>query len=350
MKRFITFCKGLILGFVGLAVPGLSASTIALEINVYYDLIDSISNIFKKFKKSALFLIFLMMGYFAGGFIGSVAMNTVYVTTPIIMILLVMGMVIGGIPNMAKDLKSGIKKPSCWIVMVLLSCLLIAFSFFLTAGKEITFDDMIIADYIVLFFVGVFTSATLVVPGVDFAVLLISLGYYSAFTSLVANFFDFSVFLHTITVLGIYLIGYGIGSFILSKLIKIIINKYEDQTKYASFAFVLVAPAIIIRKGIFDNPNFSYTTGELVMGIILGVVSMVSMILLLHYISKRKKNKELGNINSSVATIESSDSTEAESNLEKLESDNSTEIEKETIEIKNKNDNMEKGEVKECLD
>lgn len=52
MKRFITFCKGLILGFVGLAVPGLSASTIALEINVYYDLIDSISNIFKKFKKA----------------------------------------------------------------------------------------------------------------------------------------------------------------------------------------------------------------------------------------------------------------------------------------------------------
>ena len=350
MKRFITFCKGVILGFVGLAVPGLSASTIALEINVYYEMIDSISNIFKKFKKSVLFLLFLMMGYFVGGFIGSVAMNTVYVTTPIIMILLVMGMVIGGIPNMAKDLKSGIKKPSCWIVMVLLSCLLIAFSFFLTAGKEITFDDMIIADYIVLFFVGVFTSATLVVPGVDFAVLLISLGYYSAFTSLVANFFDFSVFLHTITVLGVYLIGYGLGSFLLSKLIKIIINKYEDQTKYASFAFVLVAPAIIIRKGIFDNPNFSYTTGELVMGIILGVVSMVSMILLLHYISKRKKNKELGNINSSVATIESSDSTEIESNLEKLESDNSTEIEKETIEIKNKNDNMEKGEVKECLD
>ena len=335
MKRFITFCKGLILGFVGLAVPGLSASTIALEINVYYDLIDSISNIFKKFKKSALFLIFLMMGYFAGGFIGSVAMNTIYVTTPIIMILLVMGMVIGGIPNMAKDLKGGLKKPSCWIVMVLLSCLLIAFSFFLTAGKEITFDDMMIADYIVLFFVGVFTSATLVVPGVDFAVLLISLGYYSAFTSLVANFFDFSVFLHTITVLGIYLIGYGIGSFLLSKLIKIVINKYEDQTKYASFAFVLVAPAIIIRKGIFDNPDFSYTTSELVIGIILGLVSMISIMVLMHIISKRKKNKELGNINSKA--IENN-------------TNNEIVIENEAIEIDEKNSNIDSSEVKECLD
>lgn len=332
MKRFIIFCKGLILGFVGLAVPGLSASTIALEINVYYDLIDSISNIFKKFKKSALFLIFIMMGYFAGGFIGSVAMNTIYVTTPIIMILLVMGMVIGGIPNMAKDLKNGLRKPSCWIVMVLLSCLLIAFSFFLTAGKEITFDDMVIADYIVLFFVGVFTSATLVVPGVDFAVLLISLGYYSAFTSLVANFFDFSVILHTITVLGIYLIGYGIGSFLLSKIIKIVINKYEDQTKFASFAFVLVAPAIIIRKGIFDNPNFSYTTSELVIGIILGLVSMISIIVLMHIISKRKKNKELGNINPKAL---------------KVESNNEIVDDTESINLDN---NIENSEVKECLD
>ena len=295
MKRLITFFKGVILGFVGLAVPGLSASTIALEIDVYYDMIDSISNLFKRFKKSVLFLLFLTLGYFAGGFIGSVAMNTIYVTVPIIMLLIVMGMVVGGIPNMAKDLKHGIKKPSCWIVLVLLSFLLIAFSFFLTAGKEITFDNMKLVDYITLFFVGVFTSATLVIPGVDFAVLLISLGYYSAFTKTIANLFDFSVFGHTMLVLGIYLIGYGIGAFLLSKIIRFVINKYEDETKYASFAFVLVAPAIIIKKGIFDNPNFSYTTSELIIGIILGVVCMVGMIVLLFYLSKRKIQHELEN-------------------------------------------------------
>ena len=308
MKKIIIYLKGIILGFVGLAVPGLSASTIALEINVYYDLIDSLSNLFKKFKKSVLFLIFIMLGYFTGGFIGSVAMNTVYVTTPIIMILLVMGMVIGGLPNMAKDLKNGIKKPSCWIVLVLLSLLLVAFSFLLTAGKEITFDNMKLSDYIILFFVGVFTSSTLVIPGVDFAVLLISLGYYSAFTSTIANLFDLSVFSHTCAVLGVYLIGYGIGSFLLSKIVKIVINKFVDQTKYASFAFVLVAPAIIIKKGIFDNPNFSYTTSELVIGIILGLVSMISMIVLLHYLSKRKKNKELGIIEPTIDNINMEDS------------------------------------------
>ena len=333
MKRFITFLKGVVLGFVGLAVPGLSASTIALEINVYYDMIDSISNIFKKFKKSVLFLLFLMLGYFVGGFIGSVAMNTIYITYPIIMLLLVMGMVIGGIPNMAKDLKHGVKKPSCWIVLVLLSCLLIAFSFFLTAGKEITFDDMVLADYITLFFVGVFTSATLVVPGVDFAVLLISIGYYSAFTSTIANIFNLSTLAHTSIVLGIYLIGYGLGSFMLSKLIKVIINKYDDQTKYASFAFVLVAPAIIIRKGIFDNPNFYYTPAQLTIGILLGVFSMVSMIVLMHIISMRKHDKELGSINEeNVVSIDNTD-TSLEKNDESINED------------ENKN-----GEVTECLD
>ena len=291
-KRLLTFLKGIVLGFVGLAVPGLSASTIALEINIYYPMIDALCNIFKRFKKSILFLLFLMIGYFVGGFLGSVAVNTLYVSAPLIMITIIMGMVIGGMPNMAKDLKTGVKKPSCWIVLILLSFLLVAFSFLLTAGKEISFDNMVPMDYFVLFLVGIFTSSTLVIPGVDFAVLLISIGYYSAFTSIIANLFDFSVFIHTITVLGIYLIGYGLGAILLSKLIKYVIVKYKEETKWASFAFVLVAPAIIVKKGIFDNPNFFYTTFQLIVAIILGLISLVGIILLSNYLAKRKESKK----------------------------------------------------------
>ena len=106
MKKIIVYIKGIILGFVGLAVPGLSAATVALEVGIYQPMIEAISNIFKKFKSSIIFLIFLVLGYFTGGFIGSVAVESIYKTAPLVMILLVNGLICGGLPHMAKRSKT----------------------------------------------------------------------------------------------------------------------------------------------------------------------------------------------------------------------------------------------------
>lgn len=292
MKKIFVYIKGIILGFVGLAVPGLSASTVALEVGVYQPMIDAIANLFKKFKTSAVFLIFLMLGYFTGGFIGSVAVESIYKTAPLVFILLVIGLLCGGMPHMAKTLKAGVKKVSDWIVLALVVAFLIAFSFILTDGKEISFENMRFYDYIILFFVGIFTSTTLVIPGVDFAVLFIAIGYYNAFTSLIANIFDFTQFGKHALILGVYLIGYGIGSFLLAKLIKKLITRFTDQTTYASFGFVLVAPIIVVKKGIFDNDAFRYSKFDVIFGSILAIAAMMTMIYILYAFDKKKKKGE----------------------------------------------------------
>ena len=291
MRKITIYIKGIILGFVGLAVPGLSASTVALEIGIYHNMINAISNLFKKFKVCALFLVLLMLGYFTGGFIGAVAVESIYKSAPLVMILLVIGLLCGGMPHMAKSLKPGARKVSDWIVLVAVVAFLIAFSFFLTGGKEISFDNMKVVDYVILFFVGIITSTTLVIPGVDFAVLLISLGYYNAFTALISNIFDFSQIWRNLLILGVYIIGYGIGAFIFSKLIKKITEKFIDQTTFASFGFVLVAPVIVIKKGVFDNPNFRYNTFDIIFGSILGIAAMLIMIYILYVFDKKKKQK-----------------------------------------------------------
>ena len=289
MKKIIVYIKGIILGFVGLAVPGLSAATVALEVGIYQPMIEAISNIFKKFKSSIIFLIFLVLGYFTGGFIGSVAVESIYKTAPLVMILLVNGLICGGLPHMAKTLKNGVRKVSDWVVLVAVVAFLIAVSFILTDGDDISFEKMEFYDYIILFFVGIFTSTTLVIPGVDFAVLLISIGYYNAFTSLIANIFDFSRIGYHALILGTYLIGYGVGSFMFAKLIKKLIARFGDQTTYASFGFVLVAPIIVVKKGVFDNPAFKYTTFDIIFGSILFVASLLTMIYILSAFDKKKK-------------------------------------------------------------
>lgn len=277
MKYLTIFLKGILLGFVSLAIPGLSASTIALEVGVYYLLINSISSIFKDFKKSIAFLGTLIGGYAVGCFGGAISIDLIYDHYPVVMTLMILGFILGGIPYMAKELKSGLKKVSCWISLAVVVTFLIIFSFLITEGKNITFDNMEIIDYILLFIVGFITASTLVVPGVDFAVLMIALGYYYPFVGLVANIFHFEHIIHTLIIFGIYLAGYFIGCFIFSILIKKIMIRFQTQTKFASFGFVLVAPIIVIKKNIIDNPTFHYTTTQLIVGSALAVVGFLAL-------------------------------------------------------------------------
>ena len=63
------------------------------------------------------------------------------------------------------------------------------FSSVITGGESVSFGVIRFPlDYILLALVGMITSCTLVIPGVDFAVTLMALGYYYAFIDLVGDF------------------------------------------------------------------------------------------------------------------------------------------------------------------
>lgn len=290
MKHLLIYLKGIILGFVSIAIPGLSASTVALIVNIYYDMINSISEIFKKPKKSIVFLIFLMLGYGTGAFIGATSVSLAYEIYPLPVILLIMGFIIGAIPSIIKDLIPHMKKFSNWVVLIVVTILLLGYSYVITNGENITFENMKLVDYISLAFVGLITASTLVIPGVDFAVVFLSLGYYYAFIDLIADLPNLSNLINNSLIMGVYLLGYVVGAFLFSKMIKLIINKYESQTKFASFAFVLTAPAIVIKKSIIENANFYTTPSQIVVGITLGVIAFVIMILI-PFLHRKFKNK-----------------------------------------------------------
>ena len=76
MNKLSLLLKGIVIGFASLGVPGLSASTIAIVLFVYYDLIYAISHIFSQPKKSLSFLAVLLTGYAIGCLGGAWAVNT----------------------------------------------------------------------------------------------------------------------------------------------------------------------------------------------------------------------------------------------------------------------------------
>ena len=253
---FFLTLKGILIGFASLGVPGLSASTIAIVLFVYYDMIYAISHIFSQPKKSLTFLAFLLMGYAVGCIGGAWMVNSLYIMFPIPVIAAVLGFLIGSVPRMAADSKEDFKRWPNWVVMGVVATVFLVYALVITNGQTVTFDkELVPFDFIMMMIVGAITSATLVIPGVDFAVTLMALGYYYAFIGLIGDFGALFANPARLMLLIFYLVGYGLGSFAFSKGLRFLIKRYPRQLNCVNLAMVTVAPVIVIKKCLIDNPN-----------------------------------------------------------------------------------------------
>lgn len=300
MKRATgIFLKGIIIGFISLAIPGLSASTIAIALGLYFLLIESLSSIFSNFKKSMAFLIPIMLGFWVGAVIGATIVSKLYDRYPLPVTAIIIGFVIGSIPEMFRELKETKAKKRNYIITLIVMAGVIVFSTLAFNGNPIDFEDMELYEYFILAAVGLVTSATLVIPGVDFAMILLSFGYYYAIIGSINDLTTATAVTHNLTILGIYLLSYGIGAFLVSLLIKKAIGNHEAQFKFANLGFILVAPIVVVQKSILNNPEFTsnqsyYASNTLVLvSIILFIVGFLLMYLFNRYNSEYDLRDEI---------------------------------------------------------
>ena len=300
MKRAIgIFIKGIIIGFISIAIPGLSASTIAIAFGIYFLLIDSISSIFSDFRKSVTFLITIMLGYGVGSVLGATLVSKLYIEFPLPVTLLILGFVMGSIPEMFREIKATKSSKKNILVTIIIMAGVILYSSFAFNGNPVDFEDMELYEYFVLGIVGFVTSATLVIPGVDFAMILLSFGYYYAILGTINNLVSLTDMVHNIIVLAIYLVSYGIGAFFVSKFIKKVIGNHEAQFKYANLGFILAAPVVVIQKSILKNeslvaaPEVYASQSQIIIGVVLFVVGFNLMYLFNHFTSEHDLRYEI---------------------------------------------------------
>ena len=117
MKHIALIFKGMLFGIANL-IPGVSGGTIAIVTGVYEKLVDSINNLFKKFKSSILFLLLFGLGAVIAVLAGSKAIKfgLEYFELPIS--LLFIGLIIGSLPTIKKPIKNKIK-PYHYLIMAL---------------------------------------------------------------------------------------------------------------------------------------------------------------------------------------------------------------------------------------
>lgn len=284
MKYIKILLKGIVIGFASVGIPGLSASTVAIILGIYYLMIEAISSIFKTFKKSITFLLSLLIGYGIGALLGANLFSFLYDKYPFVVTLAILGFVFGTFPKTIKDIKPYAKKTSNWLISVLLWIILLVFSFVVINTNEVVLSiNMPIINWILLGIIGFITAGTLVVPGLDYVVVLLSLGYYSAIMGLL-NIFAAENIINNLLMLGVYLVCYGIGAFLLSKSIKKFLDKNTEKALFANLAFITISPVIIIKQTL-TNQNISFENiqiNEIIIGIIFFIMAFLLVLLFYH--------------------------------------------------------------------
>lgn len=300
-KSISTFFKGILLGLISVGVPGLSASTVGIVIGIYFLMVESISGIFSDLKNNGLFLLSLIAGYCVGAVGAAFSVTLLFERFALPTTLAVLGFVLGSLPDMIYTVRKDVKKISCWLTFAAVIAVLVLYNVLLGKKTQTTFPDSPSPLYLLgMGIVGLFTSATFIVPGVDFAVVFLSIGLYYPFMNLITELLSFSAAVYEATlvknleIIGCYLVGYFVGMFLFSKLVKFLSKRYTAQTDFASLAFVAFAPVAVIRNCIFENPSFESTPTGWAVGSILALAAFGAMVWFNLVQRRRREGKETG--------------------------------------------------------
>ena len=151
MKELIILgVKGFIMGIANI-IPGVSGGTLAITLGIYEKLIGTISHFFKNIKENLKFVIPIGIGMVLSILVLSKVISFCLDKYALATILLFVGLILGGIPLIAKRVKSKISISNI-IIFVLTFSLVIALALLKGEGS-VSFDNMTLSSYLLLFVV-----------------------------------------------------------------------------------------------------------------------------------------------------------------------------------------------------
>ena len=209
MKHIALIFKGMLFGIANL-IPGVSGGTMAIVTGVYEKLLDSINNLFKKFKASIIFLLLFGLGAVIAVLAGAKVLEwgLKYFKLPIS--LLFIGLIVGSLPTITKPIKNQ-TKPIHYLFMVLAFALVIGLLYI--PFPEVVSGSLQFYDYLLLVVCGFLASIAMVVPGISGMMMFYIFGYYETIMTAISGLIKFTSFGSSFLILLPVGIGVIIGIF-----------------------------------------------------------------------------------------------------------------------------------------
>ncbi|MCI5835138.1 MAG: DUF368 domain-containing protein [Firmicutes bacterium] len=262
--KIILGFKGFLIGLANI-IPGVSGGTMAVSFGIYEEIIEITSNIFKNFKKNMAFILPIGIGAVIAiallSNVITICLDKYQVATP----LLFVGLILGGLPAIVKNIGKKITKPTNLIVFSITILFMLFIYLGIKDAKDVDFTNVDAIGYIILFIVGAIAAITMVVPGISGSFVLMLIGYYKPIVKTVSDLTHFNNVIHNLCILIPFVFGVLFGIVSVSKLIKYCLKKYPEQTYSSIVAFVLSSVVLII----YPLLNVSASITELIVGIVL---------------------------------------------------------------------------------
>lgn len=264
MKEKLTLViKGFLIGVANI-IPGVSGGTLAITLGIYEKLIGAISHFFKNLKENIKFIIPIGIGAVLSILLLSRVISFCLDKYTLATILFFIGLILGGIPLLNKKIKGHYKNVSNIIIFLLSFGFVIALSV-LKGENVVSFANMNIINYIMLFLVGVVAAATMIIPGVSGSFVLMLLGYYKPIVDTIGALTKFNNIWQNIMILVPFGIGVLVGIVAISKLLEFLFKKYEVKTYFGVMGFIM-ASIITIFTG---AEGLVFSIPQLLIGLML---------------------------------------------------------------------------------
>ncbi len=253
MKNLINqLLRGVVIGVANI-IPGVSGGTMMVSMGIYDTLIHCITHLFKEFKKS----IKTLLPYAIGMLVGIVALASVInwglENHPLPTNTLFIGLILGGLGPLLKKVE--IKKINAAAVIAFIA--LFALIIWLGVQRKDSIQNaesinMDALQMLIMVFIGMIASATMIIPGVSGSLVLMLLGYYkpvvNALSTLKDGLFSMNFFLlgQPVMMLLPFLLGIVLGIFGVAKLIEWLTAHYPTPTYCGVLGLVVASPISLL--------------------------------------------------------------------------------------------------------
>lgn len=293
--------KSALLGFfigLGVIIPGISGSTIAIFFKLYDKLLYAIGNIFKKFKICFIFLLPIILGIIVGFVLGFFSIQYLLTIIPFSIVCLFAGLMCGSAPVVFDEIKN--EKKDFKAILLMLLGLIIPISIAIISSHLSLNSGGLSTEwwqYPLCIGIGFVIALTQLIPGLSATAFLMSIGYYASLVD--------SLHLSTIKgnpmILLVYaslIVGFLIGLISISKLITFLLNKWRGKMFLIISGFVVGSIFAMFYNPemleVYSNMNFTVTIRvvDFSLGIVLFIVGFIITFLIYKY---DKKSKTLQN-------------------------------------------------------
>lgn len=265
MSFIYLFLIGILIG-TAMIIPGVSGSVIAVIFGVYDKSITALTNLFKNFKKNIIYLFVLGSGILTGAVWFSNVMMFLYEKCEIVTKLSFVGLILGGVPYLIKEIKSKDNEKINFLALLLTFLLSVLFWYISQNVLKINFNvesSSYLVKFLLLFLSGIIYSIGKIIPGVSGSFLLIIIGMYEFVLSLISN--PIHMVVRNFNKVVPFLLGFILGIIILLKLVNNLLEKKFSLTYSIIIGFVLGSVWALV-------PNFNFSK-EYVIGIIIMIFS-----------------------------------------------------------------------------